>query len=235
MTMRSGSPPSGSQNRTSGPTPSGAGGRAGGAPIALRLFRPALAGLLGIAAALLVSCGSSGAGLIPVGSAGPLQGDFNAVAQAAENGNGSCLATEEAILKTERDFSALPSKVDRGLRDRLLEGITKLRTEALGLCKQPLPQATATGISPKTTTTTRTTPTTPTVTQTTTTPTTPTTTPTTSGPGGGTPAPGTGGGEAAPGAGSEQGGAGAGEGAGRAGGSGSGGAAPGASGQEVGK
>jgi hypothetical protein len=190
----------------------------------LQILRLAVAGLLGIAAPLLLSCGSSGAGLIPVGNAGPLQGDFETVAQAAENGNGSCTTTEEAILKTERDFSMLPATVDQGLRNRMHEGIVKLRSEALGLCKQPLAQATATNTSSRITTNTQTTSTTPT-TPTTTTPTTPTTTPTTSGPAGGTPAPGTGAGEAAPGTGSEQGGAG--EGSGRAGGDGSGGAGAG--------
>jgi hypothetical protein len=197
----------------------------------LQILRLAVAGLLGIAAPLLLSCGSSGAGLIPVGNAGPLQGDFETVAQAAESGNGSCTTTEEAILKTEHDFSMLPATVDQGLRNRMHEGIAKLRSEALGLCKQPLPQATATNTSPKITTNTQTTSTTPTITQTPTTPTTPTTTPTTSGPGGGTPAPGTGAGEVAPGAGSEPGGAGAG--GGRAGG-GSGGAGAGG-GQEGGR
>ncbi len=135
-------------------------------------------------------------------NAGPLQSDFETVAQAAESGGGSCVATEAAILKTERDFSALPAAVDRGLHNRLREGITKLHEDALELCRQPLVQTTGTETSPKTTTSTGTTTTTPTVTQTTTTPTTPTTSPTTSGPGGGTPAPGPGG-EAAPGAGSE--------------------------------
>ena len=36
------------------------------------LFRFALAGLLGVAVPLLVSCGGSGSGLIPVGNAGPM-------------------------------------------------------------------------------------------------------------------------------------------------------------------
>ena len=228
MTMHNGSPSGRSSDRISRPTPSRI-------PISLQILRLTLAGLLGIAVSLLLSCGGSGAGLIPVGNAGPLQRDFEAVAQAAENGNGSCAATEEAILKTEHDFGALPVTVDRGLRDRLREGIAKLRSNALGLCKQPLPQATATETSPRTTTSTRTTPTTPKVIQTTTTQTTPTTTPTTSSPGGGTPAPGGGGGEAAPGTGSEQGGAGAGDGTGRAGGGGPGGAGAGAGGQEGGK
>jgi hypothetical protein len=191
-------------------------------------FRVVSFAALGVAAGLLVSCGSSGAGLIPVENAGPLQTDFETVAQAAENSGGSCVATEAAILKTERDFRALPSSVDAGLRNRLNEGIAKLHSDALALCRQPLPQATATETLPKTTTSTGTTPTTPTATQTTPTQTTPTTTPTTSGPGGGTPAPGAGGGEASPGDGSEQGRGGAGEGAPRGGG-------PGGASQEGGK
>jgi hypothetical protein len=168
-------------------------------------FRVASSAVLGVAVAVLLSCGSSGAGLIPVENAGPLQSDFETVAQAAENSGGSCVATEAAILKTERDFSALPSSVDRGLRNRLQEGIAKLHADALQLCKQPLAQTTATETTPKTTTSTRTTTTTPTVIQTTPAQSTPTTTPAPSGPGGGTPAPGAGG-EPAPGAGSEPGG-----------------------------
>ncbi len=184
-------------------------------------FRVAASAALGVTAALLLSCGSSGAGLIPVESAGPLQSDFETVAQAAENAGGSCVATEAAILKTERDFGALPSSVDAGLRGRLREGIAKLHSDALGLCKQPLPQATATQAPPKTTTSTHTATTTPTVTQTTTTQTTPPTTP--AGPGGGTPAPGAGG-EVAPGAGAEPGAP-----------SGAGEATPGGAGQEAAK
>jgi hypothetical protein len=219
MTMRDGSPAGGSPNRTHRPN-------AGGMPIARSIFRLACCGGLGVAVALLVSCGSSGAGLIPVENAGPLQSDFETVAQAAENAGGSCVATEAAVLKTERDFSALPSTVDGGLRNRLQEGIARLHSDALELCKRPLTQATATDTAPKTTTSTGTSTTTPTVPQTTPTQTAPTTTPTTAGPGGGTPAPGAGG-EPAPGAGSEQG---AGEGPPHVGGDGSGGA-----GQEAGK
>ncbi len=185
-------------------------------------FRVAASAVLGVAVAALVSCGSSGAGLIPVQNAGPLQSDFEAVAQAAENAGGSCVATEAAILKTERDFGALPSSVDSGLRNRLREGISKLHSDALVLCRQPLPSATATETTPKTTTSTHTTTTTPTVTQTTPTQTTPTTTPAPSGPAGGTPAPGAG--EVPPGAGAEPGAP-----------SGAGEATPGGAGQEAGK
>jgi hypothetical protein len=152
------------------------------------LPRVLLAAALGALAAVLISCSSSGKGLIPIADAGPLKGDFRAVAQAAENGDGSCAATESALLKTEQDFAALPSSTDSGLRDTLRQGIANLRTRALSLCAQPLPQATATTSAPTTSTTDTTT--TPTETQTTSTQTTPTTTPTTSGPGGGTPAPG---------------------------------------------
>jgi hypothetical protein len=158
----------------------------------LRLRIP-LAGLLGASAALLVACGSSGKGLIPTANAGPLQSDFEAVAQAAESGEGSCTATEAAIEKTESDFAALPATVDAGLRKTLSVGIANLRRRALALCAQPLPQTTSTtrASSTPTTSTPTTTPTTTTHTETTTTPTTPTpTTPTATTPGGGTPAPG---------------------------------------------
>jgi hypothetical protein len=163
----------------------------------LRIRIP-LAGLLGVSAALLVACGSSGKGLIPTANAGPLQSDFEAVAQAAESGEGSCTATEAAIEKTESDFAALPATVDTGLRKTLNVGIANLRRRALALCAQPLPQTTSTtktSTTPTTSTSTQTTPapTTTTHTETSTTPTTPTpTTPTATTPGGGTPAPGSG-------------------------------------------
>ena len=163
----------------------------------LRIRIP-LAGLLGVSAALLVACGSSGKGLIPTANAGPLQSDFEAVAQAAESGEGSCTATEAAIEKTESDFAALPATVDTGLRKTLNVGIANLRRRALALCAQSLPQTTSTtktSTTPTTSTSTQTTPapTTTTHTETSPTPTTPTPTPpTATTPGGGTPAPGSG-------------------------------------------
>ena len=156
-----------------------------------------LAGLLGVAAALsIAACGSSSGKLIPLADAGPLQSDFEAVAQAAETGNGDCSATEATISTTEQDFNELPTTVDAGLRQTLRQGIDNLRSHALALCAQPLAQATVTGTTAKTTpsTTTSTSATTPATTETTTTPpaTPPTTTPATPGAGGGTQAPGTG-------------------------------------------
>jgi hypothetical protein len=155
-----------------------------------RLIGLLCAGLLGVAAALLVACGSSGKGLIPTANAGPLKSDFEAVARDAQSGEGSCTATEAAIAKTEADFAALPPSVDAGLHKTLSLGIENLRRRALALCTQVFPRATSTTktTAPTTTTSTQTTPTTSTHTETTTTQTTPTTT--TATPGGGTPAPG---------------------------------------------
>ncbi len=160
----------------------------------------ALAALLGVLAALLVGCGSSASKLIPTADAGPLQSDFEAVAHAAETGQGNCAATEAAIAKTEGDFSALPAGVDSGLRETLRNGIDNLRSHALALCAQPLTPTTTTNTTnttSKTTTPTNTTSTQTTSTTTTTPPTETTTTPptettTTPGAGGGTAAPGTG-------------------------------------------
>jgi hypothetical protein len=160
--------------------------------IPTHIFRIVIVALLGAAVAMLVSCGSSGTGLIPSSSGGPLQADFEAVAQAATSGNGSCEATESALGKTEQDFLALPASVDRGLYNRLKQGIANLRKQALVTCAQTTTPTTTTGTTATTTTpTTTTTETTPT----TTTPSTPTETtpPTPTEPpnkGGGTEAPG---------------------------------------------
>ena len=86
------------------------------------MSRGLLAGLLAVAAALLVSCGGSSAKLIPVADAGPLQSDFETVQSDAETGNGNCATTESALLKTEQDFAALPASVDAGLRATLRQG-----------------------------------------------------------------------------------------------------------------
>ncbi len=158
------------------------------------LLRFALAASLGVTAALLIACSGSSKGLIPTGDAGPLQNDFEAVAHAAENGDGHCGETEAALLRTDQDFAALPASIDTGLHNTLRQGIENLRTRALALCAQPLPGATETTSTEKSTTSTTDTTSTPTETQSTPTQTTPTTPEPTepSGPGGGTPAPGEG-------------------------------------------
>jgi len=109
-----------------------------------RPARPLTAALLAVAAMLLASsCGSSGAGLIPSASAGPLKEDFEKVAQAAKSGNGDCTATQEAIVKTEQDFLGLPSTVDPGLRETLSKGIANLSARARALCAEPLSTGTS--------------------------------------------------------------------------------------------
>jgi hypothetical protein len=108
------------------------------------------AAALGLLTAVLVSCGSSGAGLIPAEDAGPLLRDFQAVEAAAKAGDGDCTTTEAALRTTESDYHSLPSSVDAGLRARLEEGISHLHERALALCTQPLAQTT-TGESTSTT------------------------------------------------------------------------------------
>jgi hypothetical protein len=180
------------------------------APIATyRVARPLSAALLGVTAMVLAcSCGSSGGGLIPSASAGPLKSDFEAVARAAKAGNGNCTETQEAIVKTEQDFLGLPASVDPGLREALGKGIANLSSRARALCTQPLsPSTTATSTATTTTssssTTHTSTPSTSTTTSSTTTSTlstpttsstTSTTTAVTSAPGGGVQAPGEAGG-----------------------------------------
>lgn len=127
-------------------------------PVNMRiLIRLTVAALLGVATAALVSCGSTGKGLIPSAAAGPLQSDFEAVARAAEAGEGSCAETESALGKTEQDFLKLPATVDRGLHARLQAGIENLRKEALATCEQSTEsQTTGTQTSTTSTTTTST-------------------------------------------------------------------------------
>ncbi|HUN77446.1 MAG TPA: hypothetical protein VMU32_00845 [Solirubrobacteraceae bacterium] len=108
------------------------------------IARLLLAALLGVGAAVLVSCGGTGSGLIPAGNATYLESDFQAVAQAAQEGNGSCGATESAIEKTERDLRSLPSSVNADLRRHLQEGTTNLATRARKVCAQPLAGSTTT-------------------------------------------------------------------------------------------
>ncbi len=158
-------------------------------------LRPPLAILLGVAALAVSACGNSTAGLIPAENAGPLKNDFEAVAQAALAGDGSCAATDEALAKTEQDFAALPSSVNTGLRKTLQVGIANLSSRARAACAQPLASTTTTGVPSTTTTSSSTTTTTSTPTSTSSTQTsstttiTPPTATTTPGVGGGTQAP----------------------------------------------
>jgi hypothetical protein len=90
---------------------------------------------LACACLLLASCGGQTAGLIPTAKATPLERDFEEVARRAEQGNGSCAATEQALAATERDFAALRG-INRKLSARLENGIANLHTVALARCTQ---------------------------------------------------------------------------------------------------
>lgn len=92
------------------------------------------AGALGATAAVLVSCGGGGTGLIPAADAGPLQTDFNDVGQAVSNGD--CHGTLAALHRARHDFGALPPTVDAGLRRRLSDGLINLDHTAPHQCGQ---------------------------------------------------------------------------------------------------
>jgi hypothetical protein len=158
--------------------------------LSLRPRTIALSALLCLTCALLAGCGASTKALIPSGDAGPLLSDVELVEHAAASGDGSCNATEKALVKITEDFSALPATVNSGLRNNVRQGIQVLHTRALALCAQPLPSSTTSteAVKPTTTTNTATTPTVAQTTPTQTTPTTSSTTPTEA-PHGGTPAP----------------------------------------------
>jgi hypothetical protein len=174
-------------------------------------LRLALAGSLGLATALLMSCGGGGSpNLIPAGNAGPLKDDFAAVASAVAAGDCSTAAT--AVQKAQADLAALPNTVDSALRAKLTSGVNNLAAIEPGECT-----SVTTATTPTTATTVTTTPPTTTTqpTTTTSTQTTPTTTPTTTtdtgttpplpSNGGGQPAPGSGGGQGNGGSGGAQG------------------------------
>jgi hypothetical protein len=157
-----------------------------------------LAGCLGLATALLMSCGSGGAAnLIPAGNAGPLKDDFAAVASAVAAGD--CTTAKTAVQKAQSDLASLPASVDSALRAKLTNGVNNLASIAPVDCQNATtattPTTATTVTTTPTTTTTTSTNTTPTQTTTTapttpTTPSTPTTTPTTPSNSGGAPAPG---------------------------------------------
>jgi hypothetical protein len=151
-----------------------------------RLPRLSLAVQLGAAAVLLAACSGSAKNLIPASDAGPLQSDFETVAQAAQSGNGSCVETLTAIHKTEQDLDALPSSVAANLRGTLSVGVANLSTRALALCSQVTTSTSSTTATTRATISSSST----TTSETTVTESSSTSTPTTSAAGGGTPGPG---------------------------------------------
>ncbi len=79
------------------------------------LIRLAVVALLGVATALLVSCGSSGTGLIPSANAGPLQNDFEAVAQGSRIGERQLLSDRIGARQDRAGLPRAPSNRRQGL------------------------------------------------------------------------------------------------------------------------
>jgi len=108
--------------------------------------------LVGVVLAIGVAgCGGSTVGLIPSADASSLKQDFEAVARAAESGNGACAKTEAALQQTVTDFGALPTGLKRALHQRLQEGIDNLRERALAKCAEVTSTTTTTSTTKTTT------------------------------------------------------------------------------------
>jgi hypothetical protein len=141
---------------------------------ALPLF---LAAVLGVAAAALVACGSSGgerSDLIPQRSADRLKSALSDVEQSVDDGD--CTGAERAIARARGVLVNLPRAVDDRLVARLRQGIDNLQKIAPDACRQ---DTTSTETTTQTTTPEQTTPTETATTETSTTPTSSTSTTTT--------------------------------------------------------
>jgi hypothetical protein len=147
-----------------------------------RLIPFVLAFALGLGAAALTACGgSTSKALIPAADADQLKSDLSKVQDAIDSG--TCDAVTQALNQAQTDVQQLPNHVSVRLRNRLTEGVDRLKAQAPRACAQNTATtdtaSTATTVAPVTTATTP--PTVPTATTpTTTTP--PTTTPTTTTP-----------------------------------------------------
>jgi hypothetical protein len=150
-----------------------------------RLLPYLLAFALGVgAAAGLAACGgSTSKALIPSADAGPLKDDFDNVASAVADGD--CPGADKALAQAQADLDQLPARVSKRLRNRIQQGIARLRTQASQECQDnqtdtetvPTETVPTETVAPPTTTTPPPTTTTPPPTTTTPPPTTPTTPP----------------------------------------------------------
>lgn len=163
----------------------------------MRALPCVLALLLGVGAALLVSCGGS-SGQIPANDAAQLKGHLDEIGAAVAQRH--CQAADAALSRARSDLTNLDdmgTKIDGRLRSRLRDGVDKLERRATVECKPAtetttqtiettstaVPTQTVPTVSVPTETTTATTPTQPPP-DTTTTPVPPTTTITPGGTGG---------------------------------------------------
>jgi cell division protein FtsN len=134
--------------------------------MSMRVMPFVLAALLGVAAAGLVACGSSGdrSKLIPQRSADRLKSALSDVRSAVDAGN--CQQAQQAVTRARGVLVNLPSAVDDRLVARLRQGLDNLQSVAPRECEQQSTQTqtqgttttTAPETTPQETTTTDTTP-----------------------------------------------------------------------------
>jgi type II secretory pathway pseudopilin PulG len=100
----------------------------------IALIRPLFALALGLAAAFLVACGSSGGGLIPADHATSLDGRLGAVSVADVNGDCSTAKAEAHRLRAQ--INQLRG-IDHRLQSALRDGATKVLRQAGVDCRAP--------------------------------------------------------------------------------------------------
>jgi cell division septation protein DedD len=150
--------------------------------------RALLAAILGVAAAFVVACGSSGNGLLSSDQSSSIAAQLTSISVAVDKGR--CVKASAASRRLNNEISGLPSSVDQKLVANLGQGAATVSELATKQCGNHKPVTTPTVTS--TSTTASSTPTQPTTTtsapptSTTTPPTTNTTPPTTATNGGGT-------------------------------------------------
>jgi hypothetical protein len=115
--------------------------------VRLRLLPALAAVVLGVATAVLVSCG--GDGRIPSGDASSLKSALNRIE--ADYRAGRCQTAEQDVEKAQNALLNLPDSVNVDLRNRLQSGIRNLRRRVPATCEQAQTQTQET--QPDTTTT----------------------------------------------------------------------------------
>jgi hypothetical protein len=100
--------------------------------VRLRLLPALAAVVLGVATAVLVSCG--GDGRIPSGDASSLKSALNRIE--ADYRAGRCQTAEQDVEKAQNALLNLPDSVNVDLRNRLQSGIRNLRRRVPATCEQ---------------------------------------------------------------------------------------------------
>jgi hypothetical protein len=116
-----------------------------------------LAALLGVGAALLAACGSSGDGRIPAASASKLKREIADVRRAVDGDR--CEDVSGQLRQVDEGIDDLPPEVDDQLRSNLRDGANRLLDAARDECDATQPETTTTETLPEEETTTETTPT----------------------------------------------------------------------------